>query len=590
MVKEKHVKMVNHPESLLSYWKSRPFLCVIILISGLIYNIGMLANPFFQGQLVDALQTDASDFAAVLKMTSIYLVVILVVESARAIKRYAVRRFANNAITSMRIHLYNNILHESMNELEKESVGILLSRCQSDVFQTVEGMRKLTTEIFDTLFLFLVYIFYLMLFDWKMTLFALIPIAVAIIFAFSFRQKIYLASAASRKQNSLLSSETFDLFDNALLYRINSRDEDNLTHYDDTLKQYESKNVISALLSNTIIPIAEVIALAGLIPILLLAPTYVINATPLVVYIPVLMKPTWTIGVFTTYVSTFVMLASKASHTARLFSSVERGLSAWKRIEPFIQPYQEYSKPVAFDQRDGLELKDFGISVEGDPLYEHINLQAHRGQIIALTGPIASGKSAFGKMFLQELPYEGSAVLFGKEIRDYSEGEIKGNIVYMGHKAELLTETIQANIAFGNLESVLPYLKMVSFEKDLDTMPEKEKTVIGNEGVRLSGGQQERIALARTIFHQKGLVILDDPFASVDIRTEHEIMNQLRALAKDNIVLFFSHRLSYFPKCDQVAVINSDRTMSIGTHDSLLQENRTYQELYRLQAVEVNHE
>lgn len=590
MIKEKHIKVINHPERLTSYWKSQILVCLLIAISGIIYNAGMLAGPYYQGVLIDALTTEFNDFNAVLKVTLTYIGVIVIVEVTRAIKRYYVRRFANNAMSSMRINIYNNIMHESMTQLEKENMGTLLSRCQSDVFQTVEGMRKLTTEIFDTIFLFIFYIVYLFFYDWRITLYALIPIAIAIIFAFSFRNKIYMASSEARHQNSLLASETFDLFDNAILYRINSRDVANLKHYDETLSEYERKNVISSLLANTIIPIANVNALAGLIPVILLGIPYVIDEATLFAPIPGLMKNTWTVGVFTTYVTTFVLLASKASHTAKLFSSVERGLSAWKRIKPYVKPYEEYSKPVSFEDKDELKFSDFGIVIEGKPLFEHLTLSARRGEIIALTGPIASGKSALGKVFLEELPYEGNVSLFGKEIKDYSEGEIKGNITYMGHKADLLTETIQSNIAYGDKVDVMPYLEMVSFIKDLENMLEKQNTLIGNEGIKLSGGQQERIALARTIYHKKGLVILDDPFASVDIKTEHEIMNQLRELSKDSVVLFFSHRLSYFAKCDQVVVINKDKSVSLGKHEELLESNATYQELYRLQSVEVNHE
>ena len=131
---------------------------------------------------------------------------------------------------------------------------------------------------------------------------------------------------------------------------------------------------------------------------------------------------------------------------------------------------------------------------------------------------------------------------------------------------------------------------MVSFSHDLKSMPDKEETLVGNEGVKLSGGQQERIALARTFYHKKGLMILDDPFASVDMKTERQIMKCLREEAKDCIILFLSHRLSYFPYCDKVAVINSDCSISIGKHEELLEKNKSYQELYRLQLTEAKHE
>lgn len=587
-MKQDKSKSIRNPERLSSYWLSQFGLCVLITLTGILYNFGMLANPYFEGVLIDTIQENTSDENRVIQVTLLFVITIFCTMVFRALKRYFVRRFANNTKLTIRHILYNNILNTKAIDLEKENIGTLLTRCQSDCFQAVEGMRKLTTEIFDTLFLFLFYIVYLFLFDGKMTLFALIPVAAGILFAFLMRKRIYQASAEAKKINSALSGETFSLFDHSLMFRLYSRDEDNLAHYDKTLKEYEKKNVRSSLLTTTTVPISNIIALIGLIPILYLGTGYVIEGGNLSAPIPQLMKSDWTIGSFTTYITTFVLLASKASHTANLFSSVEKGLSSWKRIKPYIKPYREYPHAIP-REGDSLVLKDFGIKVnQEDVLFEHLNLEAKKGEILALTGPIASGKSAFGKVFLKDLPYEGSLVLFDKELKDYSLSEIKGNITYMGHRSELLTTSIKENISYGEKKDVLPYLKAVSFTEDFASLPEKENTIVGNEGIRLSGGQQERIALARTFYHHKGMVILDDPFASVDIKTEHEIMKSLREEAKDCILLFISHRLSYFPYCDKVLVINPDKTISIGNHDSLLQENPTYQQLYSLQKKEGN--
>ena len=562
---------------------------IMISISGILYNLGMLANPYFEGLLVDTISSPDTSLRQFLLLILIFVITILAVQIFRAIKRYLVRRFNNNTVTTIRKTLYNNLMNESLLQLQNENMGQLLTRLQSDCFQTCEGLRKLTTEIFDTVFLFLFYIMYLCFYSVKMTLFALIPVFFAILFAFLMRKKIYQANVAAKKANARLSNETYSLFDHALLFRLYSRDEENLKRYDDVLKDYEKKNVHSELLSEMYVPISNVISLLGLLPIIYLGSAAVIDSASFSLSIPYVMNGNWTIGALTTYVTTFVLLSSKASHTANLFSSIEKGLSSWKRIKPYIKPYQEYPKRELL-QGDSLVLKDFSIRTDERVLFHDLNLTCKKGEVVALTGMVASGKSYFGKVFLDEVPYSGSAVLFGKEVRDFTRGEIKGNITYMGHRCELVSDTIKDNIAYGEEKDVKPYLDMVDFNKDMESMGQKEETLVGNEGVKLSGGQQERIALARTFYHKKGLVILDDPFASVDIKTEHTIMNSLRKEAEDSIILFFSHRLSYFPYCDKIIVINDDGSLSTGTHESLLKDNKTYQELYQLQLLEVNHE
>lgn len=562
---------------------------IMISISGILYNLGMLANPYFEGLLVDTISNPETSLQQFLFLILIFVLTILLVQVFRAIKRYLVRRFNNNTVTTIRKTLYNNLMNESLLQLQNENMGQLLTRLQSDCFQTCEGLRKLTTEIFDTVFLFLFYIMYLCFYSVKMTLFALIPVFFAILFAFLMRKKIYQANVAAKKANARLSNETYSLFDHALLFRLYSRDEENLRRYDDVLKDYEKKNVRSELLSEMYVPISNVISLLGLLPIIYLGSAAVIDSVFFSLSVPYVMNENWTIGALTTYVTTFVLLSSKASHTANLFSSIEKGLSSWKRIKPYIKPYQEYPRKEIL-QGDSLVLRNFSISTDERVLFHDLNLACRKGEVVALTGMVASGKSYFGKVFLDEVPYSGSAVLFGKEVRDFTKGEIKGNVTYMGHRCELVSDTIRDNIAYGEEKDVKPYLDMVDFNKDMESMGQKEETLVGNEGVKLSGGQQERIALARTFYHKKGLVILDDPFASVDIKTEHTIMNSLRKEAEDSIILFFSHRLSYFPYCDKIIVINDDGSLSIGTHESLLKDNRTYQELYQLQLLEVNHE
>lgn len=588
-MKKHNIKLTQHPEKLTSYFRISIPLMVMISVTGILYNLGMLANPYFEGLLVDTISNPDTSLKQFLLLILIFVSTILLVQIFRACKRYLVRRFNNNTVTTIRKILYNNLMNESILQLENENMGQLLTRLQSDCFQTCEGLRKLTTEIFDTVFLFLFYIMYLCFYSVKMTSFAMIPVFFAILFAFLMRKKIYQANVIAKKANSNLSNETYSLFDHALLFRLYSRDEENLKRYDGVLKDYEKKNVRSELLSEMYVPISNVISLLGLLPIIYMGSSAVISASSFSLTIPYVMNGSWTIGALTTYITTFVLLSSKASHTANLFSSIEKGLSSWKRIKPYIKPYQEYPEKKVLDG-DTLVLKDFGIRTPERVLFHDLNLTCRKGEIVALTGMVASGKSYFGKTFLGEVPYSGNAELFGKEVRNFTKEEVKGNVTYMGHRCELVSDTIKNNIAYGEEKDVRPYLEMVDFAKDMESMSQKEDTLVGNEGVKLSGGQQERIALARTFYHKKGLVILDDPFASVDIKTEHTIMNSLRKESEDSIILFFSHRLSYFPYCDKIIVINTDGSVSIGTHESLLKDNKTYQELYQLQLMEVNHE
>ena len=120
-------------------------------------------------------------------------------------------------------------------------------------------------------------------------------------------------------------------------------------------------------------------------------------------------------------------------------------------------------------------------------------------------------------------------------------------------------------------------------------MPDGIDTLIGNGGIRLSGGQQARIGLARTLAHPRPLLILDDPFSALDKHTELEIFQHLQELAKNSIVILISHRLYLFPQMDKIIWMENGRT-SVGTHKELMNRCSAYADLYHLQEGGVEHE
>jgi ATP-binding cassette subfamily B multidrug efflux pump len=575
-------KKIKNPAKLASYWLAQIPLCVAIGVTGLLYNFGMLASPYFEGRIVDAIQAKTA-LNDVLILIGIFIATVFVVHFARSLKRYTVRRFANNTSFSMRLILENNLLHRSLKDGDESSIGTTLSKIISDVEATVEGMRKLTTEVFDTMMMFLFYVAFLFLYDVEMTLYALIPVAVAILVAFLLRKAIFIASSEARKANAEMASSTYDLFDNALTYRIYGQDQRRLESYDGLLKDYEKKSVKSSALTDMMIPLANVIALLGLIPILILGPQKISANAALSAPIPEIMNSNWSLGAFTTYLTTFILMASKASHTAKLFGSIEKGLASWKRIKPLILPYKDYEAETEVHGDNRLEFKDVSIKIDGKTLLDHFSFSAEKGQIIGITGPIASGKSALGKLFFHNLPYEGSLVCFGQEVSAYSEPEIAGTFILMPHHNELFTDTIQNNIALGEKKDVLPYLQDVAFSEDLKSMKDGVNSLVGNEGVKLSGGQQERLALARTLYHRKSLIILDDPFASVDPKTEKEILAHLRKDCGDSLVLLISHRLTSFKDLDNIIVLKGDGGYAIGKEEELLKTSELYRTLTSLQ-------
>lgn len=208
----------------------------------------------------------------------------------------------------------------------------------------------------------------------------------------------------------------------------------------------------------------------------------------------------------------FLKLAVKSSHAAKLFNAVHKAQVSWKRIKPLMKE-TTYEDDSLVQEPGTLEVSHVSFAYPGgEKIYEDFNLSATPGQIIGVTGAVACGKSTLGKTFLCEYPYEGRICFHGKELSGMTKAEQNGMVGYLGHDPELFNDSVRNNILLGDDDDPEKYLEAVCFDGEVAEMEEDMDTIVGNGGVRLSGGQAQRLALARTLCHKRPVLILDDPF------------------------------------------------------------------------------
>ena len=255
------------------------------------------------------------------------------------------------------------------------------------------------------------------------------------------------------------------------------------------------------------------------------------------------------------------------------------------------RPPEESAQPAAAPAL--LTVKDLGFSYPQNPdhpIFSGISFTAAPGTIIGVTGPVASGKSTFGRAFLCEQPYKGSIRFAGEELSALPDAVRQAIIGYLGHDPELMSGTIREDVLMGTPDSpsggssspLDSVLRAVCLDREVSAMPDGADTRIGSGGVRLSGGQQQRLALARTLAHPHPVLVLDDPFSALDRPTEEQVYDGLRQTAGDSIILLLSHRLYLFPQMDQVIWMEQGRA-TVSTHQELMRSNPEYRELYEIQ-------
>lgn len=559
----------------LSYFKAEWVTLAAVTVSGLIYNIGLLAAPWFEGRmagrLVDILGGSGT-LPSMLRLTVCYAAVTALVQGARYIKRFYVRRFANDVNRRMKRILYGSLIRKSRAELEGEGVGSAMTKAIQDVDDCVEGMRKFTTEVFDTGVALCAYAVMLLSYDWRLALLSMLFPPLSFLIAEKMKTVVQRTGAAFKEASAHLSAATLDRAENAVTYRVFGCENERQSAYEKELSGYESAAVKANIWSAVLPPLYRIISMAGALLIIFFGARNIRGTG----------WTSWDIAVFTTFLACFTRLAAKSSSAAKLFNAVHKAQVSWRRIKPLMHQ-AEADEPVPALSTAAFTATHAGFAYPGGSnIFADLSLSAQPGQIIGVTGPVACGKSTLGRMFLCEYPYQGSLKFGDRELSSLRPAELVGMVGYLGHDPELFNDSIENNILLGDDQDANAYLRAVCLDQEVAAMEDGLQTRVGSGGVRLSGGQAQRLALARTLCHRKPVMILDDPFSALDKQTEAQVFAHLKELARDSIVLLISHRLYLFPQTDQVIFLDHGQAL-VSTHAQLLQSNAEYARLFHEQ-------
>ena len=570
------------PDSIAAYFRLEWLPLTLITLSGLAYNVGLLAGPWFEGRLAQCLADILGGNETAAAMTALaagYILVTLLVQAARFVKRFYVRRFANNINRRMKGVLYANLVRQSRGALEKQGAGELMTKAISDVDDCAEGIRKFTTEVFDTGVALAGYIVMLFAYDRHLALLCMIFPPISYICAEKMKKPVQRAGAAYKKAAAALSAATLDRAKNAVTYRVYGCEDAQEARYEAALDGYEQAAVRANVWQAALPPLYLAASNLSVLFILWFGAKNVLGTG----------WRAWDIAAFTTFLSCFMKTAVKSSKAAKLFNAVQRAEVSWKRIKPMMKTPRAL-EPLAIPAAQRVEVSGLSFCYDGGaPIFEGVSFSAQPGDIIGVTGPVACGKSTLGRVFLCERPYGGSVRIGGRELSELSPREAASTVGYLGHDPELWNDTVEENVLCGEAGDAMRFLALTALDGEVRAMEQGLRTVVGSGGVRLSGGQAQRLALARTLAHPRPVLVLDDPFSALDRRTEDEVFARLKACAQDRVVILISHRLYHFPELRQI-VFMQDGKADVGTHEALCASVPAYRALYESQTGGAAHE
>jgi ATP-binding cassette subfamily B protein len=246
-------------------------------------------------------------------------------------------------------------------------------------------------------------------------------------------------------------------------------------------------------------------------------------------------------------------------------------------------------KSQDIDIKEGtIEFKNISFSYQKRNIFHNFNLKIEKNQKIALVGHSGSGKTTLIKLLYRLYDVQhGEIKIDKKNIKDYKQESLRSSLSIVPQECVLFDDTIYNNIAFSNSkatkEQIVKAIRFSHLDKVIKNFPSKENTIVGERGVRLSGGEKQRVSIARALLANKKVLILDEATSALDSKTENEIQQDLEQLMKNRTTIIIAHRLSTIMKADKIVVLNKGKIVQMGNHKELITEEGTYKELWNLQ-------
>ena len=261
-------------------------------------------------------------------------------------------------------------------------------------------------------------------------------------------------------------------------------------------------------------------------------------------------------------------------------------LFAYGKIEKEVKD-KPNSKKLIIKNGD-IEFNKVNFNYGKRKIFEDFNLKIPRNKKIALVGHSGSGKTTLVKLLYRMYDInEGEIKVDGNDIRDLKQESLRSEMSIVPQECVLFDDTIYNNVAFSkpnaSKEEVMEAIRFAQLDKIIKSFPDKENTIVGERGVKLSGGEKQRVSIARAILANKKILVLDEATSSLDSQTEHEIQTDLEKLMKGRTSIIIAHRLSTIMKADTIVVMKNGKIVQKGNHLQLIDEQGEYRNLWNLQ-------
>ena len=477
--------------------------------------------------------------------------------------------------------LFNSILHADTKLIENKHSGKFITNIANDVGMITNLVSTVILNLFkDTLTLIglLSVMFYQ---NWKLSLLAIVMIPIASLAAKSLGKRIGKVTMQQMKRAGILNSYFMEILKNHKLAKIFQKEE---FEKDRATKMIEDVTETSRKISVVFVrasPIME--ALTGIMIAMLIYFSAILIS-----------KNELQVSNFFSFLAAMMLAYQPVRSLATVNIAIQQGLAGAKNVLPIIDYIPEIkdkdgAKELIINEGSIIfENIDFNYSSTQSNVLHSVNLKIPGRKMTALVGHSGAGKSTILNLIPRFYDSNsGDIKIDGQSIYDSSIYSLRKNISLVSQDTTLFDDTIFNNIRYANKDASLDDIKEAaehSFASEfIDKLPKKYETIIGENGIRLSGGEKQRLSIARAILKKSPIILLDEATSSLDADTESKIQTAINFLTKGRTTIVIAHRLSTILNSDVIYVIDQGKIVDKGKHDELLKVSKTYKNFYEKQ-------
>ena len=465
--------------------------------------------------------------------------------------------------------------------IESKHTGKYVSNLTFDVTKITNLLTNALLNLFKdslTLIGLLCVMFYQ---NWKLSLIAIIMIPLASAAAKKLGKRVEKVTTQAQEQSGFLTTYLIEIFKNHKLIKIFQRENYENLRADKHINELKEKEKKIGIVFVRATPIMEI--LTGIMIAIL-----IFYSGKLVI------KNEIDVNNFFSFLAAMMLAYQPVRSLATLNLAVNQGLSAAKRILPVIDNERKiFDAPDSYDlnlTEGNVEFKNinFKYNSKETQVLNSINIMIKGGKMTSIVGHSGAGKSTV----LNLIPrfYDSSSgdiIIDGKSIYKTKISSLRKNISLVSQDTTLFDDTIKNNIGYANLnandDEILKVAKLSYADEFINQLPQKYETLIGENGVRLSGGEKQRLSIARAMLKKSKIILLDEATSSLDAETESKIQKAIGMLTKDRTTLVIAHRLSTVLNSDKIYVIDSGKIIDQGKHQELIQNSKIYKNFYEKQ-------